>query len=223
MNLTSPIKTWLSWSSGKDSAWTFYQLMQCSEIELSGIFTTVNESRDRVAMHGTRNSLLHAQAKRLGVKLHTIYIPEPCTNEVYESAMQSFIAKAKAEQVGQMAFGDLYLEDIRDYRIQQMQGTGIEPIFPLWQKPTKQLAQQMIDAGIKAKIACVDTKQLPAEFIGHDFDEDFLKALPKSVDPCGENGEFHTFVYDAPMFDSPISIELGAKHQAGQFLYVDLK
>jgi uncharacterized protein (TIGR00290 family) len=216
------MKTWLSWSTGKDSAWTFYQLQQRPDIELAGIFVTINERRDRVAMHGTRVTLLEQQAKCLGLPLYPIYIPEPCDNQLYEQRMGQFIEEAERVGVKQMAFGDLYLADIRAYRERQLMQTGIKPIFPLWQQPTAVLANTMIDSGVKAIITCVDTKQLPEEYVGRVFDADFLSDLPAGVDPCGENGEFHTFVYDAPMFDTPIPIELGQKHHAGQFVFIDV-
>ncbi|MDF1655385.1 MAG: adenine nucleotide alpha hydrolase [Coxiellaceae bacterium] len=216
------MNTWLSWSSGKDSAWALCQMQQNPDIEVSGLFTTVNQKRDRVAMHGVRHSLLEQQAQQLNLPLHTIYIPEPCDNDTYLSVMQMFIDKAEHTQVKQMAFGDLFLEDIRSYRESQLESTSIKPVFPLWLKPTKQLAVDMINAGLKAKLTCVDTKQISAEFVGREFDRDLLSDLPDSVDPCGENGEFHTFVYDCPLFAKPIETQTGQTHQSDQFLFIDL-
>ncbi|MDF1760818.1 MAG: hypothetical protein P1U40_09805 [Coxiellaceae bacterium] len=216
------MSTWLSWSSGKDSAWALHQMQQDSSVEVTGLFTTVNQKRDRVAMHGVRHSLLTQQAAMLNIPLHTIYIPEPCDNDTYLTTMQTFIEKAQQEHVKQMAFGDLFLEDIRHYRVQQLSQTAINPAFPLWLKPTQQLALDMIDAGVQAVLTCVDTKQIPADFIGRQFDRQLLADLPNSADPCGEKGEFHTFVYDAPMFTERINIEIGGTHQSGQFLFIDL-
>lgn len=216
------MKTWLSWSTGKDSAWALHQLKQTPDVELTGVFTTINQQRDRVAMHGTRDALLQEQVKRLGLLLYPVYIPEPCDNETYQQAMQELIDLAKQKGIEQMAFGDLFLADIRAYREKQLIGTGIRPIFPLWQQSTGSLAKQMITAGVKAVITCVDTKQLPASYVGREFDLDFLADLPGDVDPCGENGEFHTFVYDGPIFDSPIPVKIGKTHESGQFLFIEI-
>jgi len=213
---------WLSWSTGKDSAWTLYQLQQDPHSTLSGIFTTINHKRNRVAMHGIRYELLCEQAKQMHLPLHIINIPEPCDNNTYETAMKKLITQAQQADVTHMAFGDLFLEDIRQYRIDNLLATDIIPLFPLWQQPTKELAMTMIENGIKAIITCVDTKQLPAEFLGREFDHDFLNDLPDHVDPCGENGEFHTFVYAAPMFNKTIPCQLGRQHQSGQFYFIDL-
>ncbi len=219
---TVPKKTWLSWSSGKDSAWAFYQLRKDPSIELTAIFTTVNKKRSRVVMHGTRYKLLQVQASRLKLPLHTVYIPEPCDNKTYLSAMQNLVSKAQQKQIEQMAFGDLFLQNVRSYREQQLLNTGIQPIFPLWSRPTTLLAKEMMNSGIKAIITCVDGKQLPEEFVGRPYDRAFLDDLPKGVDPCGENGEFHSFVYDAPMFETLITFKLGQTHRAGQFTFIDV-
>ncbi len=216
------MNTWLSWSSGKDSAWALYQMQQDPTIEVTSLFTTVNQRRDRVAMHGVRHSLLTQQTVEMNLPVHTIYIPEPCDNNTYLATMQTFIDQAQLSHVKQMAFGDLFLEDIRDYRVNQLSHTAIKPIFPLWLKSTKQLAVDMIDAGLKAVLTCVDTQQISAEFIGRQFDRQLLADLPSSADPCGENGEFHTFVYDGPMFAEPINITRGDTHASGQFLFIDI-
>ena len=216
-------KVWLSWSSGKDSAWTFYQLQQDPEINLAGIFTTINQHRNRVAMHATRYSLLQAQADQMQIPLHIINIPEPCDNPTYEAVMLKLLQEAQQANVTDIAFGDLFLEDIRQYRINNLKATNINPIFPLWQQPTKELALTMIANGLKAIITCVDSKQLPAEFVGREFDTQLIDDLPDTVDPCGENGEFHTFVYAAPMFKEPLQCERGRHHQSGQFHFIDLK
>lgn len=215
------MKTWLSWSSGKDSAFSLYQLSR-QKMPVSALFTTINEDQDRVAMHSTRLDLLEAQAVRLNLPLHVVRIPESADNETYQNAMAGLIEKAKESNVEQMAFGDLFLTGIRAYRETQLAKTGIKPIFPLWLMPTRELAMEMIESGFKTIITCVDTKQLPAEFVGREFDEAFLHDLPEGVDPCGENGEFHTFVYDCPLFDSPIAVARGDQHTAGQFVFGDL-
>jgi len=216
------MKTWLSWSSGKDAAWTLHRLKQMPGIELQGLFTTVNETFDRVAMHGVRRELLEAQALCAGLPLHVIHLPWPCSNEIYEKIMGAFIEKALAAGVEAMAFGDLFLEDVRDYRIKQLEGTGITPLFPLWHLPTKALARKMIAEGMRAHIACVDPNQIDARFSGRRFDLAFLEELPESADPCGENGEFHTFVDDGPMFAQPVAVKLGETVKRDGFVYTDV-
>ena len=215
-------KVWLSWSSGKDSAWSLYTLKQDPTLELAGIFTTINEKRDRVAIHSTRHRLLQAQAEQLGLPLYSVNIPEPCDNVTYEAAMKKLLQQAEEAQVTQMAFGDLFLEDIKQYRLKNLNGTSITALFPLWKIPTKQLAQTMIENGVKAIITCVDTKKLPENFVGREFDFNLLEDLPKTVDPCGENGEFHTFVYAGPMFKQTIPCQRGELHRSGQFQFIDL-
>jgi len=218
-----PKRTLLSWSSGKDSAWALHVLRQQSEYEVVGLLTTVNETADRVAMHAVRSELLRAQADALGLPLHPIGIPQPCSNEQYAAAMTVAIARARADGVTTMAFGDLFLEDIRRYRVSRLAGTGIEPIFPIWGIPTRQLAREMIAGGLRARLTCVDPKQLAADFVGREFDQALLDELPSSVDPCGERGEFHTFTYDGPMFERPIAIRAGEVVLRDGFVFADLK
>jgi uncharacterized protein (TIGR00290 family) len=213
----------LSWSSGKDSAWSLHLLRQDSSIEVVALLTTLNEEFDRVAMHAVRRELLEAQAASAGVPLWTIPLPWPCSNEQYESRMRSACERAIAAGIEAMAFGDLYLADIRAYREKQLAGTGLDPLFPVWQLPTRELARQMIAAGLRAKITCIDPKVLPREFAGRDFDAEFLADLPPGVDPCGENGEFHTFVYDGPMFHHPIPIQPGDVVERDGFVFADLR
>ena len=215
-------KTWLSWSSGKDSAWSLFRLRQQPDIEVTGLVTTVNERHQRVAMHAVRLSLLQAQAEATGVPLHVVPIPSPCSNEAYEAAMRRLIEEAKEAGVTQMAFGDLFLEDIRAYRERQLSGTGITPVFPLWQIPTDRLAREMIAGGLRAVITCIDPRHLAPTFAGRTFDAAFLSDLPKAVDPCGERGEFHSFGIEGPMFRSPISVTVGEVVTRDGFVFADL-
>ncbi len=215
-------KTILSWSTGKDSAWSTYQLQQRDDIELVGCLCTINQTYQRTAMHAVRVELLKAQAAALNLPLTIIELPFPCSNEQYQQIMADATQKLVEQGIECMCFGDLYLEDIRDYRIKNLAGTGIEPVFPLWQKPTKALAQEMIAGGLKTVITCVDPKQLDASFAGRLFDESFLNDLPEGVDPCGENGEFHSFVYDGPMFHAPIAIKVGEVVERDGFVFADV-
>jgi diphthamide synthase (EF-2-diphthine--ammonia ligase) len=186
-------RTWLSWSSGKDSAWALHVLRWRPDLEVTGLFTTINATVGRVPMHGLRLELLRRQAEATGLALHVAEIPTPCPNEVYERAMRALVDQALADGVRAMAFGDLYLEDIRAYRERNLAGTGVEPIFPLWGFDTAALARDMIAGGLRARVVCVDPRALPAELCGRLFDETFLRDLPPGADPCGEHGEFHTF------------------------------
>lgn len=215
-------KTLLSWSSGKDSAWTLYQLQQDSDVELAGLVTTVNQVHQRVAMHAVRVALLEQQAAAANLPLHIINIPHPCSNETYNQAMTSFFESIEAMGITHMAFGDLYLEEIRQYREDNLKQTGLKPLFPLWLKPTDQLAQEMLAAGLKTRITCIDPKQLAASFAGREFNQQFLNDLPEGVDPCGENGEFHSFAYAGPMFKQPINISLGEVVERDGFVFADL-
>ncbi len=215
-------KLWLSWSSGKDSAWALHLLRQQQEYEITGLITTINSAFDRVAMHGTRRELVELQAEAAGVPLIQAPLPWPCSNADYESAMKKICDRALAEGVSTIAFGDLFLADIRAYREQQLKGTGLEPIFPLWEMPTGQLARQMIHGGLRARLVCVDPKQLDPKFAGREFDLQLLSELPAGVDPCGEKGEFHSFVYDGPMFSRPIPVTMGETVEREGFCYCDV-
>lgn len=212
----------LSWSSGKDSAWALHRLRQTPGVEVVGLLTTVNEVADRVAMHAVRSELLRAQAAAVGLPLHSVSLPWPCSNAQYESAMAAAIVRAQADRVTAMAFGDLFLEDIRSYRVAKLAGTGIEPLFPIWGISTDLLARQMIASGLRARLTCVDPKQLAARFAGAEFDVALLSELPAAVDPCGENGEFHTFVYEGPMFAQRLEIESGEIVERDGFVFADL-
>ncbi|HEY0466540.1 MAG TPA: hypothetical protein VGC79_20165 [Polyangiaceae bacterium] len=217
-----PRKVLLSWSSGKDSAWALHTLRQRTDLEIVGLLTTLNESADRVAMHAVRSQLLRAQAAALGLPLHALGIPSPCSNEQYEAVMSAAIARAQADGVTAIAFGDLFLEDIRRYRVEKLLGTGIEPLFPIWGIPTDRLAREMIAGGLRARLTCVDPKQLAPSFVGREFDSALLGELPPGVDPCGERGEFHTFAYAGPMFSAPIAIQSGEVVTRDGFVFADL-
>lgn len=216
------MKTWVSWSSGKDSAWSLETLRRGGEAQVTGLFTTVNAAFDRVAMHAVRRGLVEAQARAAGLELHVIEIPYPCPNADYERIMGAFVAGARAQGVDAMAFGDLYLADIRAYRERQLAGTGIAPLFPLWGRDTRALAAEMIDGGLRAHVTCVDPRKLDAGFAGRAFDAGFLADLPAGVDPCGENGEFHSFVSAGPMFREAVAVRLGEIAERDGFVFADL-
>jgi uncharacterized protein (TIGR00290 family) len=215
-------KTLLSWSSGKDSAWTLHVLRQRNDVEVVGLLTTINTHFQRVAMHGTRHTLLRAQANAAGVPLWEVPLPWPCSNEIYEAAMSVACAKAIQQGISSVAFGDLFLEDVRRYREDRLRGTGLEPIFPLWGRDTRKLILEMLDAGLRARIICADPSKLAGAFVGRDLDYDVLSRLPAAVDPCGENGEFHTFAYAGPMFRQPIPIKDGETVTRDGFLFADV-
>ena len=212
----------LSWSSGKDSAWALHVLRQRNEVEVVGLLTTVNQAADRVAMHAVRSELLREQAAAVGLPLHAVGIPWPCSNADYEAAMSAALQRAKGDQITIMAFGDLFLEDIRKYRVEKLAGTGIEPTFPIWGIPTDLLAAEMIAGGLRARLTCVDPKQLDARFAGREFDAALVSELPRGVDPCGERGEFHTFAYDGPTFSRPVAISSGEVVTRDGFVFADL-
>lgn len=217
-------RTLLSWSSGKDSAWSLGLLRADPEIELVGLVTTINESAQRVAMHAVRGALLEAQARAAGLPLWRVPIPSPCSNEEYQTRMKTLIERAKAAGVTHMAFGDLYLEDIRQYRVDMLAGTGIEPLFPAWcgREGTRALAERLLAAGVRAHLTCVDPRVLPARFAGRVWDAALLDELPEGVDPMGENGEFHTFCTNAPGFDAPVAVRSGEIVERDGFVFADL-
>jgi len=219
------IKTVISWSSGKDSAWMVHVLRQRGDVEIGALLTTINEPAQRVAMHAVRVDLLRAQAAALGLPLWLAPIPSPCPNDVYEDVMRGVVARAGAEGFTHMAFADLFLADVRRYREEKLAGTGITPLFPLFQSDdshTPRLARQMIAAGLVARITCVNPRQLDRGFAGRDFDRTLLDDLPGTVDPCGERGEFHTFAYKGPMFSRDIPIETGVTLERDGFVFTDL-
>jgi uncharacterized protein (TIGR00290 family) len=213
---------WMSWSSGKDSTFALHAIRCDDAVEVVGLLVTFNSDADRVAMHAVRRNLAHAQAERLGLPLHTVEIPSPCPNEVYERQMTEATVTARTIGVNHIVFGDLFLGDVRAYREQMLARTGVTPLFPLWGRPTRALARQILDAGVRAVLTCVDTKQLPGEFAGRTFDEQLLADLPDGVDPCGERGEFHTFAWDGPGFSAPIDIEIGERVERDGFIFCDL-
>ncbi len=213
--------TWLSWSSGKDSAWALHVLRQSSEYEVTGLFTTINSVFGRVAMHAVRVALLQRQAQAVGLPLHLIEIPYPCSDAQYAAVMTDFVERACNDGIRCMAFGDLFLQDVRRYREERMQGTGIEPIFPLWDIPTRELIEEMLAGGLRACLTCVDPRVLPADFAGCELTQELLDSLPSNIDPCGENGEFHTFVFDGPMFTHPLDIEMGEVVTRDGFVFAD--
>jgi uncharacterized protein (TIGR00290 family) len=214
----------LSWSSGKDSAWTLHVLRQQADVELLGLLTTFNEAAGRVAMHAVRRELVEAQAAEVGLPLWPILLPWPCSNEIYEARMREAIGRARREGITHIAFGDLFLQDIRAYRERQLAGTGIEPLFPLWGTcaDTPRLAREVLAAGVRAVLSCVDPRQLDGRFVGRWFDAGFLAELPPGVDPCGERGEFHTFCCAGPMFMKPIAVSIREATLRDGFWFADL-
>ena len=213
----------LSWSSGKDSAWALHLLRQAGGVEVVGLLTTLNKAFDRVAMHAVRRDALEAQARAVGMPLVAVPIPWPCTNVAYEAALDTALAQAR-EGLGitHVAFGDLFLEDVRAYREQQLQGTRLTPLFPLWGLPTPALSKEMVQAGLRAVLTCIDPRHLPASFAGRTFDAGLLADLPAAVDPCGENGEFHTFAYAGPMFSAPLRPKVGEIVERDGFVFADV-
>lgn len=220
--MTTKPKAFLSWSSGKDSAWALHVLRAQNEVEVVGLLTTVNATHDRVAMHAVRSELLRAQAEAAGLPLLSVPLPWPCSNEDYERAMTGAIAEASTQGVTHMAFGDLFLEDVRKYREDRLRGTGMTPVFPLWGRPTPALAREMIAGGLRARLTTVDPRQLPDRFVGREFDLALLGELPPEVDPCGEKGEFHSFAYAGPMFRAPVPIRSGEVVHRDGFAFADL-
>jgi uncharacterized protein (TIGR00290 family) len=216
------IKTVVSWSSGKDSAWLMHVLRQMPDVDVAALLTTVNESAQRVAMHAVRSELLDAQAQALGLPLWKVFIPHPCSNEEYERAMSEVVSRAVSERFTHCAFGDLFLEDVRRYREEKLAGTGLSPMFPLFGSDTTTLARDMINAGLGARLTCVNPKFLDRSFAGREFNADLLADLPPNVDPCGERGEFHTFAYRGPMFARPIEVEPGVVVERDGFVFADL-
>lgn len=215
-------KAVMSWSSGKDSAFALHQARTSGDLDVVGLLTTVSETHDRVAIHGVRDELLDTQIAALGLPCLKVMLPTPCPNEVYEARMAAALATLKAQGVTHMIFGDLFLEDIRAYRLARMTGAGMEAVFPLWGRDTAQLAREMIASGLVAHVATLDPTRLDPALCGRSFDEDFLADLPPGIDPCGENGEFHTFASAGPMFDYPIRVRKGETITRDGFVYTDI-
>jgi uncharacterized protein (TIGR00290 family) len=215
-------KAFLSWSSGKDSAFALCEARRLGLAEVVGIVTTVNEVYDRVAMHGVRSELLDRQIAALHLPAIKVLIPSPCTNEIYEARMAEACAAIKASGVQHIIFGDLFLEDIRAYRERTLAELGMTPIFPLWGRNTQRLATEMIQAGLVAHLVCLDPNRIPANFAGRRFDAALLQGIPAHVDPCGENGEFHTVVTEGPMFTAPIGVSIGQTVARDGFVFTDV-
>jgi len=215
------VKILLSWSSGKDSAWALHVLRQ-QGANVAGLLTSLNETARRVSMHGVREEILQAQAHAAGLPVATIPLPWPCTNEIYEARLRAAVERAVADGFTHVAFGDLFLEDVRQYREERLRGTGLGPLFPLWGRPTSALAREMIAGGLTARISTLDPRVMPRELIGAAFDEALLERLPATVDPCAERGEFHTCATGGPMFAAPIGVISGETVEREGFLYGDL-
>lgn len=215
-------KAWMSWSSGKDSAWALHVARQSGEFEVTALLTTVNRTHGRVAMHAVRESLLEAQAEAAGLPLVSVPIPWPCPNEEYERAMGAAMERARGEGVTHVLFGDLFLEDVRRYREEKLAGSGIEPVFPLWGIPTRRLAEEMIAGGLRSYLTCVDPRQLDKSFAGREWNSQLLAELPETADPCGERGEFHSFAWAGPMFRAPIAVRPGEVVERDGFVFADL-
>jgi uncharacterized protein (TIGR00290 family) len=214
----------LSWSSGKDSAWALHRLRQQRSADIVSLLSTFNEAFDRVAMHGVRRALVEAQARAAGLPLCPVFLPWPCSNEIYERRLREVLHAARGRGSTHVAFGDLFLEDVRDYRVRLLAGSGLEPLFPLWCTPdsTPGLAREMLSAGLQAVLTCVDPKQISADFAGRPFDARLLDDLPPNADPCGERGEFHTFCHAGPMFSCDISVSTGAIVNRDGFCFADV-
>jgi uncharacterized protein (TIGR00290 family) len=215
-------RTLLSWSSGKDSAWALHLLRQHKELEVVGLLTTVNKAFQRVSMHGVREGLLRMQANAIDLPLEILRIPHPCSNREYEVIMQGFFERVRHTGVDHMAFGDIFLQDVRDYRERSLRNTGVSPLFPLWGASSEKLAREMIANGLRTVITCVDPRSMPAYLVGREFDESVLDSLPEHVDPCGENGEFHTFAIDGPEFHQPLLVDIGEIVKRDRFLFADI-
>lgn len=215
-------KVVVSWSSGKDCAFALHRVKMQGGHEIVGLLTTLNQENDRVAMHGVRKELLLMQMDALGLPAEMVMLPNPCDDEAYRQHIGRCMERLRGRGVTQVVFGDLFLEDIRQYRETQMQGSGIDPLFPLWQQDTGELAREMLGSGLRAVVTCVDQRRLPAAFVGRRYDQSFLDELPAGVDPCGENGEFHTLVTDGPMFSRPLSVQVGDTVSRGDFIFADV-
>jgi len=218
----SRLKVWVAWSSGKDSAWALHVARQAGDVEIIGLLTTSTEAFGRVSMHGVRDGLVDAQAEALGLPLHRVSIPNPCPDNVYEEAMWKVLGDAKNEGVQGIVFGDLFLADVRRYRERQVARAGLVAHFPLWLLDTTSLAREMIRAGVSAYVTCLDPRKMPRALAGAAYDDEFLTKLPADVDPCGENGEFHTFVLDGPFFSPPVDVRVGETVERDGFVFTDV-
>lgn len=215
-------KVLLAWSTGKDAAWTLHVLRQDPQAEIAGLLTTLNTTHDRVAMHSTHRRILEAQARAVGLGLAIVPLPWPCDNDVYEKEMRRAVEEAAGRGVTHVAFGDLFLREVREYREKNLAGTGLEPLFPLWGLSTRELSKQMVEGGVEAILTCVDPKKLPRSFAGRRYDRALLGELPEGVDPCGENGEFHSCVLDGPAFREPLRMRAGEIVERDGFVFADV-
>jgi uncharacterized protein (TIGR00290 family) len=222
MNRPERPKALIAWSSGKDSAWALHEVRRAGEYDVVGALTTITENFNRVSMHGVRQEVLAAQLQ--SAKLQSIYvpIPFPCSNDIYEERMETALKSVREAGVTHMIFGDLFLEDVRAYRERKLAGTGITPVFPLWGRPTHELAREMIDGGLEAYVVCLDTTQLSMNFAGRLFDHTLLADLPPDIDPCAEKGEFHTCAVAGPMFAHHIPVTVGETVERDRFVFTDL-
>jgi uncharacterized protein (TIGR00290 family) len=212
----------MSWSTGKDSMLALHEVRSDGGLDVAGLLTTVNAAAERVAMHGVRRVLVEAQAAALGLPLHVVELPWPCSNPVYEQLTSAAWDAARRQGVSRVIFGDLFLADIRAYREASLEGTGVTPVFPLWRRPTAELAREILASGIRAVITCVDPSQAPKAIAGRRYDQALLRTLPEGVDPCGENGEFHTFVTDGPGFARPLNVTIGTTVERDGFVFTDV-
>ncbi len=213
----------MSWSGGKDSSMAAYELLSSGRYEIAALLTTVTESIDRISMHGVRRELLDRQAVSLGIALHTVMIPQECPNDIYEARMQAAFDRCKAQGISKIAFGDLFLEDVKQYRDERLARAGMTGLYPIWMRDTRELVRTFISLGFKAILSCVDTQAIDADFAGREIDEQLLRDLPAGADPCGERGEYHSFVYEGPIFKLPIPCEAGDKvMRSGRFMYCDI-
>ncbi|MHB1435714.1 MAG: Dph6-related ATP pyrophosphatase [Thermoplasmata archaeon] len=216
-------KVVVSWSSGKDSAFALGELLRGGEVEVVGLLTTITETFNRVSMHGVRESILEAQAAAMGLPLYKVQIPFPCPNSVYEARMAEVTRQLREQSVTHVAFGDLFLQDVRAYREEKMRSSGLAPLFPIWGRPTRALALEMIDQGLDATLVCVDPRKIPGTLAGRRFDRSLLADLPADADPCGEHGEFHTCVTAAPFFAHPIRVRPGPVVARDGLVFADLE
>ena len=216
------MKTLLSWSSGKDSAWALHVLQQRDDIDIVGLFCTINRKFERAAMHAVRVELIERQAASAGFPVQFIELPDQCSDAEYRTIMKKFIDQVQLEGIEGIAFGDLFLEDIRRYRETNLADTGIKPIFPIWGLETESLSRDMVKSGLRAIITSIDPRQLDPKFVGRTYDQTFLEQLPETADPCGENGEFHSFAFAGPMFKEPIDVCVGETVSRGGFVFADL-
>jgi len=220
-NASEKPKAWMAWSSGKDSAWALHTARLAGQVEIIGLMTTITTQYNRISMHGVRKALLMAQAEALGLPLYCVGIPTPCSNEQYEASMREALAVAASQGVTHIVFGDLFLQDLKEYREQNLATVGMQAYFPLWRRDTTSLAQEMVQGGLQAQLTCIDPKKVPTELAGHAFNRELLAKLPDNVDPCGENGEFHSFVWDGPMFSQPIPLTQGETVERDGFIFTD--